>query len=91
MNIEDVQLVRPIFELTKGLLEIQAKQQILIEGLRRSYAELLGVLAGDGEPAASPPPRSAAQDAAISKAAKEIAELEALFSRETEPGETKTP
>jgi hypothetical protein len=86
----DVALVRPMFAMLKDMVEVLGKQQFLIEGLRQSYGGLLAVLAGAGESAASPT-RSPAQDAAISKAAKEIAELETLFSREPEPGETKTP
>jgi hypothetical protein len=67
----------------KGLLEVQAQQQTLIEGMRKSYGGLLAVLAGAGEPAASPT-RSPSQDAAIAKAQAEIQELERLFSEPTE-------
>lgn len=82
----DTALVRPLFEIVKGMLEVQAKQQTVIEGMGRSFRGLLAVLAGAGEPA-PPPTRSGAQDAVIAKAQAEIAELERLFSGEPEPSE----
>ena len=79
----DVALVRPMFAMLKDMVEVLGKQQFLIEGMRKSYGGLLAVLAGAGEPAASPT-RSPSQDAAIAKAQAEIQELERLFSEPTE-------
>ena len=83
---EDVVLIRPMFSMLKDMVGVLAKQQFLIEGLRKSYAGLLAVLAGTGEPDTSQP-RSDAQQAAIAKAQAEVQELEHLFSREPEKTE----
>jgi hypothetical protein len=85
----DVVLIRPMFAMLKDMVGVLGKQQFLIEGLRQSYAGLLAVLSGVGEPAASPK-RSVAQDAAIAKAQAEVAYLERLFSGESEPTEGET-
>jgi hypothetical protein len=82
-----VGLIKPIFGIVRSLLEIQATQQTMLEGMRRTFGDLLAVLAGAGEPAASPT-HSPAQQAAISTAQREIAELERLFSSEPTEGET---
>jgi hypothetical protein len=85
---ERVGLIKPIFGIVRGLLEVQAKQQTLIEGLGRSFRGLLAALSGVSEPPASSEGSQAHQRAAIAQAQREIVELEALFSREQAEGET---
>ena len=78
MDPDSINQFRTILGILKDLMAVQSRHADVIDGLVRSYSGLLATLGGSGGPE-EPRPSPEAQQAALSRAAREIAELERIF------------